>query len=258
MTERKKRRGCAGVTFSEHERQRSKRSLIARSDLWPVLRGDWALHCPWVTPSVPLLYCSSSVPRFLGYFKAWSCSSGAVPLFKQSSTSDSYMAGEWLGGEGGGDCLTDAQQGFVSGPLWSYWLTDTCRVAKSDLCVCECVWRATSHRSWWVLSEGVTTKRDKCFVCYLVHSQLWPLLFPTPGLQQLFDTLPWHFFDEREWKDTSCGCLVLHSQVDDSPPWCSITWMFCLPLGPVDSHNTVFCSHRLRPDSSVVFLRESK
>lgn len=173
MTERKKRRGCAGVTFSEHERQRSKRSLIARSDLWPVLRGDWALHCPWVTPSVPLLYCSSSVPRFLGYFKAWSCSSGAVPLFKQSSTSDSYMAGEWLGGEGGGDCLTDAQQGFVSGPLWSYWLTDTCRVAKSDLCVCECVWRATSHRSWWVLSEGITTKRDKCFVCYLVHSQLW-------------------------------------------------------------------------------------
>lgn len=87
---------------------------------------------------------------------------------------------------------------------------------------------------------------------------LGPLLFPFPGLQQLFDTLPWHFFDEREKKGTSCGCLVLHSQVDDSPPWCSITWMFCLPLGPVDSHNTVFCSHRLRPDSSVVFLRESK
>lgn len=198
MTEKKKRRGCAGVTFSEHERQRSKRSLIAQSDLWPVLHGDWALHCPWVTPSVPLLYCSSSVPRFLGYFKAWSCSSGAVPLFKQSSTSESYMAREWLGGEGGGDCLTDAQQGFVSGPLWSHWLTDTCRVAKRDrVCVCVCV---EGYQSQKLMSAKWRRhdQKGQMFCVLPCTVSLGPLLFPFPGLQQLFDTLPWHFFDERE------------------------------------------------------------
>lgn len=136
MTAKKKKHGCAGVTFSEHKRQRSKLLLIAQSDLWPVLHGDWALHCLWVTPSDPLLFCSSSVPRFLEYLEAWSSSSVAVPLFKRSSTSNSCMAREWPGGEGGGDSLTDAQQGFVPGPLWSYWLTDTCGVAKRD-----CVYR---------------------------------------------------------------------------------------------------------------------
>lgn len=57
---------------------------------------------------------------------------------------------------------------------------------------------------------------------------------------------------------SSCGCLALHSQVDDSPPWCSVTWMFFLlrPLALIDSYNTVFCSHRLRADRSVIFLRE--
>lgn len=65
MTENKKRHGCAGVMFLEHKRQRSKLLLIAHSDLWPVLHEDLVLHCPWVTPSVPPLFCLSSVPRFL-------------------------------------------------------------------------------------------------------------------------------------------------------------------------------------------------
>lgn len=36
-----------------------------------------------------------------------------------------------------------------------------------------------------------------------------------------------------------CGCLALDSQVDDSPPWCFVTWMFCLPLVLVDSYNSI-------------------
>ena len=37
-----------------------------------------------------------------------------------------------------------------------------------------CVWRATSNRSWWVLSEVIRTKRVKCLVSNLTQSAFCP------------------------------------------------------------------------------------
>lgn len=138
------RHGCAGVMFLSTQKAGIK--ALCR---WPGLvpdrcsEGPERFTAPGWHPQSHLLFICHLSPDFLQVSQG--CSSGAAPLFMQGSTSNSYMTREWLGGEGGGDCLTDAQQGFVSGPLWSYWLTDTWRVANS-VCVCVCllclcVWR---------------------------------------------------------------------------------------------------------------------
>lgn len=101
---------------------------------WSLVSTPWGLSAslpPGDTLS-PTSLLSVVCPPIFGDLKAWSSSVGAVALFKQSSTSSSYVARESLGGEISGDCLTDTQQGFVLVPLWSYRLTDTCRGAKRD------------------------------------------------------------------------------------------------------------------------------
>lgn len=160
-----------------------------------MLLGDWAASLPPGDTLSPTSFFSF----FLGggrFFKAW-CGSCAIPL-RESSTSNSYMAREWL----------------WLGTAWQMHNRVLFRVASDpsdwpthveSVCVCECArmnGKATSNRNWWVLSEGVRTKWDKCF-------GFLPLLLSSPGLQQLFDTAAWHFFDERIEK----ACLECSSVV---------------------------------------------
>lgn len=165
MTENKKRHGWAGVMFLEHKRQRSKLLLIAQSDLWPVLHGAWALHRPRVTPSVPFSFCSSPVPWFLwgsqGLKQLFWCSASVQAELHLRFLNDQRIAGR--GGEGR----------RVVGTAWQMHNRVLFRVS-SDLTdwptrvewprdIFLWVWKAPSNRSWWVLSEGVSTKRGRIF-----------------------------------------------------------------------------------------------
>lgn len=180
MSEKKKSHGLAGVTFSEHKRRRSKLLQIAQPDLWPVFHADWTLRCSRVTPSVPFLFCSSFVPFRMGVeglsFKAWNYSFGTVSVFSAPSLILVWQDNGWEGRtvvtawQMHNRVLFRVPSDLIDWPTRVEW-------TRKSLCV----WKTTSNRNQWVLSEGVGTKRHKCLVSNLAQLALCPIYYILQG-----------------------------------------------------------------------------
>lgn len=217
VTENKKGHGCAGVTFLQHKRQRSKLSLIAGLICAQRSVGTERFTAPGWHPQVPLLYCSPPVTLFFrGIWRFQAAPLVSCPLFKLSCTS------QFLYGREGREVETAWQMHnrVLSGAPSDLrdWPT---RVKWPAEIVCAC--KASSKRGWWVWSEGVRTKRDKCFMSQLSVPCSYYL---SQGCSSCW-TLCWHPFDEVNVKarpDCSVVAWTLHSQVSDSPTRrCSVT-----------------------------------
>ena len=181
MSEKKKSHGLAGVTFSEHKSQRSKLLQIAQPDLWPVFHADWTLHCSWVTPSVPFLFCSSFVPLRRGVVGLFLKLETTLLLpFLCSNRAPSLIL-VWLDNGWEGRTVVTAWQmhnrvlfrvpsNLIDWPTRGEW-------TRKSLCVRK----TTSNRNRWVLSEGVGTKRHKCLVSNLAQLALCPFYYLLQG-----------------------------------------------------------------------------
>lgn len=152
------------------------------------------------------------------------------------------MAREWLGGEGRSEGTAWQMHNRVL-----FWvpsdLADWPTLVEWPREI-VCVWTATSNKSWWVLSEGIGTKRVKCLVSNLARSAFCPSSHHPQGCSSCLTRCAGISLMRGIKKPEFSTMVVraLHSQVDDSPPWCSVAWMFCLPLAPLLTHITQYSS----------------